>query len=228
MVVIVLLLLVTVTAAGTVWLIHTRTQPENDPDSTFWYAFTGLCVLLPMIIIPALTSNLTSILLLVFAMAAAITTHKILQRQQATANQEKRRTQLSVALLAITAQHDVLIAQWSRYELDPGAAIEFPSMSDVRVPETSALIRAVAAAARLRPSDLLACGFGPVRLNRREIRSDEPQSSQTDRSQTALGQIDKDDGVGPYQRAVTDLAWALQTAEDAARRSHASCLEKPA
>jgi hypothetical protein len=32
---------------------------------------------------------------------------------------------------------------WSRYELDPGNAIEFPGMSDVRVPETAEFFRAM-------------------------------------------------------------------------------------
>lgn len=215
MVYFVLAVLVTVTAAATVWLVRTRAQQENDPDSGFWYAFGGLCVLLPMILIPALTNNLLSIGLFALAAASAIATHTALRRHQSLAADAGHRARLNSALAAAAVQHDALITQWSRYELDPGATIDFPTMTDVRIPETSALIRAVAAAARFRPADLVIHGLDIV-------------GSRTSRSRTlgseVLGDdivdtqaLDTDDGVANYQRAVTELAAALATAEHAAR-----------
>ena len=62
----VLAVLVIGTAAATVWLVLARAPREKDPDSTFWYAFAGLCVLVPMILIPALTNNLSSVALFVW------------------------------------------------------------------------------------------------------------------------------------------------------------------
>jgi len=40
--------------------------------------------------------------------------------------------------------------RWSRFELDPAAAIDFPDMSDIRVAETALLARAMAKAEALR------------------------------------------------------------------------------
>ena len=61
---------------------------------------------------------------------------------------QQQRTSESFA--SVTAQHDSLITQWCRYELDPVLTMDFPAMSDVRIPETAALIRSVTAAAQLR------------------------------------------------------------------------------
>ena len=149
----VLAVLVIGTAAATVWLVLARAPREKDPDSTFWYAFAGLCVLVPMILIPALTNNLSSVALFALAAAATLGTHRLLRHRQTLLVAAGIRGQLDAALAATAVQHQALITQWSRYELDPGAAIDFPAMTDIRVPETSALIKAVTAAARLKPVD---------------------------------------------------------------------------
>lgn len=211
MVYFVLAVLVMVTAAATVWLVRTRAQQENDPDSGFWYAFGGLCVLLPMILIPALTNNLFSICLFALAAASAVATHTTLRRHQALAAAAMHRGRLSLALAAAAARHDALIAQWSRYELDPGAAIDFPTMTDVRIPETSALIRAVAAAARLRPADLVIHDLGAAGTVSRNLGTQVLGAAITDTKVQ-----DTDDDVANYQRAVTALDTALAAAEHAA------------
>ena len=51
---------------------------------------------------------------------------------------------------AAQAEHDTLLARWSRYELDPACCIDYPAMTDVRLPETSALIKAMREAEQLR------------------------------------------------------------------------------
>ncbi|POH57206.1 hypothetical protein [Arthrobacter glacialis] len=193
MVVLVLAALVCLTAAATVWLIRTRATAENDPDATFWYAFAGLCVAAPLILIPALTSSFTSLALFAVALATTVATHKLVVRRQITAAATDRRRQLSLALSTANHEHDALMTRWGRYELDPAAAIDFPAMSDVRVPETSALAKAARAAASLR--------HGPGCLTRMSLTGDVPA----------------DDGVAEYQRAVAMLAEALETAEKAAQ-----------
>lgn len=40
--------------------------------------------------------------------------------------------------------------RWQRYELDPGFSIDYPALTDVRLPETSALIKAMRTADQLR------------------------------------------------------------------------------
>lgn len=190
----VLAVLVVVTTVATVGLAGSRTHRNDDPDATFWYAFTGLCVLAPMILIPAMTSRALSCALLLLAAATAILTHVVCRRQADIAASNGRRAAQAAAVAKIAHRHQNLISQWSRYELDPGAAIDFPTMSDVSVPETSALIRAMNAASWL------------------QSRALETLDPTTERPSVM------DDGVANYQRAVSELEAALETAEDSARR----------
>lgn len=150
----VLAVLAMATAAATVWLVHMRGDQESGQDATFWYCFAGLCVLAPLTLIPAWKNNLTSLALLVLAASSAIAMHMLLRRQRAIASAASDRAKREATLSTTEAQHHALVARWSRYELDPAANIDFPAMTDIRVPETSSLIRAVAAAASFRPGEL--------------------------------------------------------------------------
>lgn len=195
----VLAVLVTLTTAVTVALAGSRRQRQDDPDAAFWYAFTGLCVLAPMILIPAMTNRALSCALLVLAAVTAIAAHLGCRRHADLVAANRHQTELAAALDQVSRRHLALMTQWSRYELDPGAAIDFPTMSDVRVPETSALIRAVTAANRLQPVSSA--------KNARSTSNDDSGYS-----------LMTDDGVATYQHAVAELELALQTAEAAARR----------
>lgn len=195
----VLAVLVTLTTVVTVALAGSRRHRQNDPDATFWYAFTSLCVLAPMILIPAMTNRALSCVLLVLSAGTAIATHLWCRRHADLVAASGHQMELAAALEQVSHRHLALITQWSRYELDQGAAIDFPTMSDVRIPETSALIRAVTAANRLQPV--------PHAGVARSTSSDDSGYS-----------LMTDDGVATYQRAVTELELALETAEAAARR----------
>lgn len=56
-------------------------------------------------------------------------------------------------LEAIQQAHNRVLARWRVYELDIAAMIDYPSMSDVRVPETAAMVRAMRAAEDARHDD---------------------------------------------------------------------------
>ncbi|MFQ4148950.1 hypothetical protein AAGW05_09665 [Arthrobacter sp. LAPM80] len=150
MVYLVLGVLVAVTAAATLWLVRTGARRRKDPDAAFWYAFAGLCILAPMILIPAHGSNSASVALLAVATASATATDRCARRHNANLSAAALRRGVDAAFAAIAVDHDALIARWSRYELDPALSIDFPTMTDIRIPETSALIRAVASAADLK------------------------------------------------------------------------------
>lgn len=150
MVFLVLAVLVVLTTATTMWLLHMRAPRENDPDSIFWYVFAGLCVLVPLVLIQAQYNKLSSVALLSISALTATVCHTLLRRYRAASIASMAQQCARDAHAAVTAQHDFLIAQWSRYELDPALTIDFPAMTDVRVPETAQLIRSVTAAARLR------------------------------------------------------------------------------
>jgi hypothetical protein len=44
----------------------------------------------------------------------------------------------------------MLLERWRRYELDPAYCIDFPAMTDVRLPHTAAVIKAMREADQLR------------------------------------------------------------------------------
>ncbi|WP_315915367.1 hypothetical protein [Arthrobacter sp. lap29] len=152
MVFLVLAVLVVATTAATVWMAGSAIRRKDDPDATFWYTFTGLCMVMPMILIPAMKTPALSGALVLVAAATAVGTHFYARRHARHTAANKRDFALISALNETSAWHESLLVQWSRYEWDPAAAIDFPDMSDVGVPETAALIRAVAVAGRLSPA----------------------------------------------------------------------------
>lgn len=182
-----LAVMVALTAALTVWLAGTRSSVERDPDAAFWYTFAGLCVLAPMILIPALASNLASVTLLLIAGGSALTTHSILRRRQKAAHAAAALVALNTRLHAASQAHQAVLDQWACYLLDPEPAALRPTMTDIHAADTAALIRAMSRAETLKPSGVLTY-----------------------------------DGVASYQLAVTSLAQALATAEDAAYPKSAS------
>jgi hypothetical protein len=52
----------------------------------------------------------------------------------------------------LVAAHDAVVSRWMEYETDPAKAIAFPTMTDTRVPTTSALLTALDRARWLRPT----------------------------------------------------------------------------
>lgn len=141
--------------AVTVFVVRRRALMGADgqaerPDQLFWDLFLGSAVAAPALLIPTLISPWTGIFLggagVAAGVAAYLGTPKYLARR--TARSEYRA--LESAHLAARARHDELIARWRRYELDPACSIDYPDLTDVRTPETSALIKAMRQADALR------------------------------------------------------------------------------
>lgn len=141
--------------AATVFIVRRRSlrsaggAPEA-PDQLFWDLFLGSCVALPALLIPALVTPWAGLVLAAAAAASGIAAYLGSPRLLAwrTARREHRQ-QLS-AHQAARMQHDELMLRWRRYELDPGCSIDYPALTDVRLPETSALIKAMRTADQLR------------------------------------------------------------------------------
>lgn len=155
MVFLVLAVIVTLTAAATVWLAGTRSCAENDPDGPFWYTFAGLCVLAPMMLIPAMTNNLASVSLLLLAGSSAVTTHSFLRRRQKAARAAKDLAALGTRLSVVAEAHQAVLDQWACYLLDPEPAAFRPAMTNIHAPATAALIRAMSSTDQLKPSGVL-------------------------------------------------------------------------
>ncbi|MCP8999868.1 hypothetical protein NFC73_09005 [Pseudarthrobacter sp. RMG13] len=139
--------------AATVLAVHRHSTPDQAvraPDPVFWDVFMGSAVALPAILIPTLASPWFGVVLAALGAGAGLAAYR--GSPQILAWQERRR-QLRLdrpVNTAAQAEHDALLARWSRYELDPASCIDYPAMTDVRLPETSALIRAMKEAEQLR------------------------------------------------------------------------------
>lgn len=136
--------------ALTVRLIRTRPVTEQDPDAPFWYAFTGACVLAPLVLGAAILNPWLGLAIVAAVTITALATDKIstgtFQRRMAGEHQSLVANEHAI----LAARHDSVLRAWSRYELDPGEALAHPAMNDVSIPATAALTRALAAAEQLR------------------------------------------------------------------------------
>ena len=122
---------------------HRDREFVKEPDATFWNIFAGLVVIVPAVVIPALASPAVGLLMLFLGVAAAIAAF-------AVGRTLERNRQDRSGFTEAAARHDALLARWQRYELDPAKGIDFPGMSDVSVPQTAALVRALQEAQRCR------------------------------------------------------------------------------
>lgn len=119
---------------------ETSQAGRSEPDALFWNTFTGLVVIVPAVLIPAVLSPVVGLLLFSLGVAAALLT---LTGSRRLDLRQRSKPENRPGYIFAVARHDAVLRQWSRYELDPGKAIEFPGMSDVRVPQTAEFFRAM-------------------------------------------------------------------------------------
>ncbi|MDV8147859.1 hypothetical protein [Arthrobacter sp. B10-11] len=129
---------------------HARRDAGQLTDAVFWDAFAGLVIVFPAVLIPSLASPWLGLaagsLAAATAVAAYIYSPRAMARHAARLHQAAEREELAAA----EARHRTALARWQRYELDPACCIDFPHMTDVRRPETAALIKAMKEAERVR------------------------------------------------------------------------------
>lgn len=141
--------------AATVFVIRRRglaggEGQEERSDQLFWDLFLGSAVAVPALLIPALISPWTGLFLAGAGVAAAVAAYQATPRILARRGARRDHQVLTAAHQAAQIRHDELIARWQRYELDPACSIDYPALTDVRLPETSALIRAMRTAEQMR------------------------------------------------------------------------------
>jgi hypothetical protein len=122
---------------------HRDRDPDKEPDAVFWNIFAGLVVIVPAVVIPALSSPAVGLLMLFLGVAAAVAAFAVGRKLEQNRQDRSGFTEAA-------ARHDALLARWQGYELDPAKGIDFPGMSDVSVPQTAALVRALQEAQRCR------------------------------------------------------------------------------
>ena len=130
-------------------LAGTGTEPERS-DQLFWDLFLGAAVALPALLIPALTSAWVGLFLAGAAVASGVAAYRGSPRIVAWLSLRRQRREYLPLHTAAQAEHSVLLERWRRYELDPAYCIDYPAMTDVRLPQTAAVIKAMREAEQLR------------------------------------------------------------------------------
>jgi hypothetical protein len=144
-----------ISVAATVFQVRRRalavpaTEPERS-DQLFWDLFLGSAVALPALIIPALTSAWAGLFLTGAAVASGVAAYRGSPRMVAWLSLRRQRREYLPLHTAAQAEHSVLLERWRRYELDPAYCIDYPAMTDVRLPQTAAVIKAMREAEQLR------------------------------------------------------------------------------
>lgn len=140
-----------VTATALAVRHHSTPDPAvRAPDPVFWDVFMGSTVAVPAILIPTLASPWAGAVLAVLGAVVGVAAYRGSPRILAWQSLRRQQRQDQPVRTAAQAEHDMLLARWSRYELDPACCIDYPAMTDVRLPETSALIKAMREAGQLR------------------------------------------------------------------------------
>ncbi len=143
-------LLALLVGVATVWLAITKSTHDKDPDAKFWYGFTGFFVMAPILLITVLMDRKFGVLAMLLVVAACLVAGNLANRNVAQRASAYSTSMLDAEYAALGTRQDSVLSAWCRYELDPAAAIDFPAMNDVTVPEVSALATAFAEAERLR------------------------------------------------------------------------------
>jgi hypothetical protein len=139
--------------AATVFAVRVHSAPEpagSASDTLFWDVFMGSAVAVPAILIPTLASPWAGVVLAAVGGASGVAAYRSHPRIMAWQSARRQRRQEQPLHTAAQAEHSTLLARWSRYELDPAYCIDYPAMTDVRQPETAAVIRAMREAEQLR------------------------------------------------------------------------------
>ncbi|MCX2747327.1 hypothetical protein OOZ51_05795 [Arthrobacter sp. MI7-26] len=126
---------------------HRDRDLVKEPDAVFWNVFAGLVVVVPAVVIPALASPAVGLLMLILGVGAALAAFSVGRKLE---QKRQSRPENRPGYADAAARHDALLARWQRYELDPAKGIDFPGMSDVNIPQTAALVRALQEAQRCR------------------------------------------------------------------------------
>jgi hypothetical protein len=144
-----------VSVAATVFQVRRRSLAGAGPeperwDQLFWDLFLGSAVALPALLIPALSSPWAGLFLAGAAVASGIAAYRGSPRLMSWLSDRRQRREYLPLYTAAQVEHSMLLERWRRYELDPAYCIDYPAMTDVRLPHTAAVIKAMREAEQLR------------------------------------------------------------------------------
>lgn len=144
-----------VSVGATVFQVRRRSlagagpEPERS-DQLFWDLFLGAAVALPALLIPTLSSPWAGLFLAGAAVASGIAAYRGSPRLMSWLSDRRQRREYLPLYTAAQVEHGMLLERWRRYELDPAYCIDYPAMTDARLPHTAAVIKAMREAEQLR------------------------------------------------------------------------------
>jgi hypothetical protein len=144
-----------ISVAATVFQVRRRAlagagAESERSDQLFWDLFLGAAVALPALLIPALASPWAGLFLAGAAVASGVAAYRGSPRILSWLSLRRQRREYLPLHTAAQAEHSMLLERWRRYELDPAYCIDYPAMTDVRLPQTAAVIKAMREAEQLR------------------------------------------------------------------------------
>lgn len=123
---------------------------RTDEDSVFWYGFTGFFAVIAAISVAAATIPGVGPWIAGAGVLGTGLAGGWVWRGEHERGERRRRSECEKVRSALRGRHEAVLQRWVSYELDAGAAIEFPAMTDLSIPETAHLIRSMRQAAVLR------------------------------------------------------------------------------
>ena len=124
---------------------------RGDGEKLFWIGFTGLLAALLAVAWAVAGNPGAGPWIGLAAVGTAAAAGGWVQVRHRRRMQDRMRSERAQSIAALERRHDAVLLSWSSYELDEWKAEEKPGLKDPARPETKSLMRAMKAAAALRP-----------------------------------------------------------------------------
>lgn len=124
---------------------------RNDGENLFWIGLTGLLTALLAVAWAVGGNPETGPWIGLLAVAETAGAGAWVRVRNRRRRDNRRLEEHRQRMAALQRRHDAVLLSWSSYELDDWKAVEKPGLKDPAKPETKALMRAMKAAAVLRP-----------------------------------------------------------------------------
>ncbi len=141
---------IALTAVGTAAAVNVAASRQHGGDAIFWYGFVGVTALIVEVVWLAVAEPWLAAVGVGIAAACTGASSWWLARNYRRRRADLRQSLTDARWRELEKRHDVVVSRWTAYELDPALAIDHPELTDARVPEVAAVIRALKRATRAR------------------------------------------------------------------------------
>ncbi|MCC9197484.1 hypothetical protein QNO08_00605 [Arthrobacter sp. zg-Y820] len=137
---------------------------RNDGENLFWVGLTGLLTALLAVAWAVAGNPEAGPWIGLAAVAGATGAASWVRVRNRRRGEKRRRSERRQRIAELERRHESVLLSWSAYELDDWKAMEKPGLQDAAKPETRALLRAMKAAAALRPAEGSAAALSEAEL----------------------------------------------------------------